>query len=100
MKVGRFLMLKGVNKRIIEVLDTKSDVFEKAILFVNADKYNDGSNTLKQADEYLRKLGSETKVVPRSRRKRKAQIIKVFTFCIYLLIGAALTVFIQTLLKG
>ncbi len=50
-------MLKGTNRRIIEVNRTNSDYFEKAILFVKTDKVGYPTNTLNnEANEFLRNI--------------------------------------------
>lgn len=50
-------MLKGTNRRIIEINKTGNDYFEKAILFVKTDKTEYPTSTLQnQADEYISKL--------------------------------------------
>lgn len=50
-------MLKGINRRIIEINKTNNDFFEKAILFVNSDKFEISEYVLsQQADLYLKEL--------------------------------------------
>ncbi|MEF9983864.1 MAG: hypothetical protein RSD67_02100 [Oscillospiraceae bacterium] len=47
-------MLRGVNKSIIEVLETENKYFEKAILFIRADvKSTENSVLGEKANEYL-----------------------------------------------
>lgn len=47
-------MLRGVNKNIIEVLETENKYFEKVILFIRPDLSSDETNDLKKkADDYL-----------------------------------------------
>ncbi len=50
-------MLRGVNKRIIEITNTENDYFERAILVVRHDKRTQGAALLKeQADRYIETL--------------------------------------------
>ena len=50
-------MLKGINRRIIEINRTNNDYFEKAILFVKSDKISCPQQMLtSQADLFLKDL--------------------------------------------
>ncbi len=50
-------MLKGINRRIIEINRTNNDYFEKAILFVKSDKTSYPQQMLtSQADLFLKEL--------------------------------------------
>jgi len=50
-------MLKGVNKNIIEITDTGSDCFERAILFVRPEKAGEGRQHLwANANSYISSL--------------------------------------------
>lgn len=50
-------MLKGINRRIIEINRTNNDYFEKAILFVKSDKIGCSQQLLSsQADLFLKEL--------------------------------------------
>ncbi|RPF48102.1 hypothetical protein EDD70_0914 [Hydrogenoanaerobacterium saccharovorans] len=52
-------MLRGVNKKIIEVVDTQSDYFERAILFVKDRKLDENESEIKRnADEFMKSAGS------------------------------------------
>ena len=42
-------MIRGINKRIIEVNDTGSELFEKALLFVRSDSRSDDEGLKKEA---------------------------------------------------
>lgn len=58
-------MLKGINRRIIEINRTNNEYFEKAILFVRSDKMDFEHSLLsRQADDYLKNLS-----VPKKARK-------------------------------
>lgn len=39
-------MIKGVNKRIVEITSTQNDYFEKAVLYIRADKSTISDNRL------------------------------------------------------
>ena len=55
-------MLKGINRRIIEINKTNNDYFEKAILFVKSDKAGCSQQILKgQADLFLNELPKKEK---------------------------------------
>ena len=48
-------MLKGVNKKVVEVVETENDYFEKAILFIKSEKQERDEGTIRQrAMEYLK----------------------------------------------
>ena len=50
-------MLKGVNKRVVEVVDIENEYFEKAILFLRAGRTESDENALRQrAGEYVRTI--------------------------------------------
>lgn len=49
-------MIKGVNKRIIEVLNPEDECFEKIIFFVNPDIKQESSFLSRRTDEYLSKV--------------------------------------------
>ncbi|MEG1687324.1 MAG: hypothetical protein RR022_08605 [Angelakisella sp.] len=47
-------MLKGVNKKVVEVMDIENEYFEKAILFIKAEQQGHDERTIKQrASDYL-----------------------------------------------
>ena len=50
-------MIKGVNKRIIEINNPENDYFEKAILFINSSKLQESEPILnRSADIYFKSL--------------------------------------------
>lgn len=55
-------MLKGVNKKVVEVVDTDHEFFEKAILFIRAEKQPEDEKDLKQK---AREFVSGLSYVPR-----------------------------------
>lgn len=53
-KVGKSGMVKGVNKQIVEIINTENEYFDKAILFVNPEKLeSERSELRKQADLFV-----------------------------------------------
>lgn len=63
-------MIKGVNKRVIEITGTDHEYFEKAVLYVKAEK--SGASAEKLGEEAREYLG---RIVP---VKRKREIPLVF----------------------
>ncbi|MCM1480665.1 MAG: hypothetical protein NC085_13250 [Muribaculaceae bacterium] len=50
-------MIKGVNKRVVEITSTDSDYFERAVLYVRADKLDLPSARLEEeAREYIGRI--------------------------------------------
>lgn len=72
-KNGAYQMVKGVNKQIIEVINTENDCFERALLFVKPEKQSlTDREKLKEADRYVKKLVKEQQTGKRpSLGKRK-----------------------------
>ncbi|WP_159438127.1 hypothetical protein [Massiliimalia massiliensis] len=58
-------MLKGVNKRIIEVNRPDDRYFEKVIFFLNPQAEQDALAALRRSEEYLKSAG------PKVRKKRR-----------------------------
>lgn len=59
-KVGKYFVVKGVNKQIVEIIRTENEYFDKAILFVNPDKSAADNKELKEqadlfVDTYIKK---------------------------------------------
>lgn len=53
-------MLKGINKRVVEVVDIENEYFEKAILFLRAGRPDSDEGLLRQrAGEYVRAITSQ-----------------------------------------
>ena len=77
-------MIKGVNRRVIEINNPDGEYFEKAILFVKPEKSGDKPETLRMA---ARKYLSELDENDRRRRIRWAVIISsVFVAVITLIL--------------
>ncbi len=81
-------MIRGVNKHIIEVVNTNNEYFEKAILFVNPDKADSGRNEMMHvARDYLGSMGQPTG------KKRSARNIAlgVLRLALVFALGVAVT---------
>lgn len=77
------VMLKGINRRIIEINRTNNDYFEKAILFVRSDKLNFEQQLLsREANAYLKKLA----MPPKSKRNLQKKIMTITTIAFLLCI--------------
>ena len=94
-------MIKGVNKRIIEINEYESKMFEKAILFLKpgAQNFND-INIKIEAKKYLQDLEKNKNNIDITRNKRKRLLIKNrIVFCILgALISTAFFVFINLII--
>ena len=79
-------MLKGVNKRVVEVVDMENEYFEKAILFVKAEKQERDERTIRQrAGEYVKAI----RYTPRRRLDPVQLAIKAAKFASAAAVGAA-----------
>ena len=86
-------MIKGVNKRVVEITSTDHEYFEKAVLYVKSDK----------SDVPAERLGEEArmylgKIVPAGRRREiplvfKLAVASVMLVLILLVIFLAVCVF-------
>lgn len=78
-------MLKGVNRRIIEINNTENEFFEKAIVFVNP-RYNNSDDAVlkKEADGYISSLYKNGDGFLRNEAAKKRRKI------VAVLLGAAL----------
>lgn len=73
-KAKENVMIKGVNKQIIEVYDTGNKYFEKAILFVKPEYMSENEQGLrKEANRLLTEIGN-----PPIRNKKNASSRKAF----------------------
>lgn len=67
-------MPRGINKRVVEIKNPKSDYFERAILFLkNTEEKTDGEIEL-LSGEYIKYLSTERK------RKHKISIVQALIF--------------------
>lgn len=88
-------MIRGVNKKIIEVKNTGNDYFERAILFVRDQKKDISEDMLsKKADAYIISLSSfskENNKAPRKTPPRDDAVIGTLKLVTSALIGAFIT---------
>lgn len=96
-------MLRGVNKRIIEVNDTDSDYFEKALFFVKDDSDFDNKLLENEAKKIIRSYFAPQPKVTKmgylrytEARKKKTRKIKIFTVagCIAFALTVATVLFL------
>ena len=63
-------MIKGVNKRVVEITSTDHEYFEKAVLYVKADKSDTPAERLgEEAREYL------GRIVPVKRPREESSLV-------------------------
>ncbi len=87
------MCVKGVNRQIIEVVNTENETFEKAILFLRAEKQDRGEEELeREAESYLNGLA----VAKPSLRRKKNRWPVLWGIAALLAVG--LTVFLIWLL--
>lgn len=83
-------MIKGVNKRVVEITSTDNEYFEKAVLYVKADKRDVPAVRLEEeAREYMGRLvpGKESQPIPLALKLAAAAASALaLTLLIYLLI--------------
>lgn len=92
-------MIRGINKRIIEVNDTGSELFEKALLFVKNDSCTDEEHLKKEAERvvaaYMTDEGNTyrpgyLRYTEKKRRSKKTKII--ISCCVTVFIAAVCAV--------
>jgi len=85
-------MIRGVNKKVIEVLNPEGDYFEKVILFVKESKQHTGSRELQRRADHLIESYAPGKAAPSPliscRRSRLRETVRMICAA---LIGAALS---------
>ena len=65
-------MIRGVNRRIVEVCECKSELFERAIFFVRPGATDNSPSQLqKEANAIIASLSSQPMAVPSPKRKPK-----------------------------
>ena len=71
-------MVKGVNKQIVEIINTENEYFDKAILFVNPEKLeSERSELRKQADLFVNAYVCKRKNVRRTSGNVLSNLLKV-----------------------
>jgi len=84
-------VVKGCNKRIIEVLNTENEYFEKAILFINPQSNLSYSQALRTAEQYMKEIDPDKK----KRKKKKGSLALGITFFGVLICGIILGVLLS-----
>ena len=85
-------MIKGVNRRIIEVSQTESKYFERALLFVNPIYHEAQEDKLRrEADKILSRFSVSPCPAGREKKRKKTAVWTAVCFGIGALCGAALT---------
>lgn len=86
-------MVKGMTKRIVEIKDTGSNLFERAIFFVRMDmSQNTTEYTLsKEAEKIIDKFCAELKLTRASRGMRLWDLLKLAASAVA---GAMLTILV------
>lgn len=83
-------MLRGINRRIIEINKTDNEFFEKAILFVRPDKFDYSHQKLSaQAESYLNSISRKNSNV----RFAKKNVISFAISVLLVILGALIALF-------
>ena len=81
-------MIKGVNRRIVEITSTEHEFFEKAVLYVRADKCNLPSDKItEEAREYLGRIVPARKMASSAGNKLLIGMVAMLIILIVLLIA-------------
>ena len=71
-------MIKGVNRQVVEVAETGSDYFEKALFFVNPRYYGMTDGKLRErAQTLMNAAGAPPKAKNASKRSKAALFIEI-----------------------
>lgn len=88
-------MLKGVNRQVVEVADTGSDYFEKALFFVNPKYYGLTDGKLRErAQSLMQTAGTPPKQKKREKKSRRNTILAI----VFSAAAGSLITFLATLL--
>lgn len=78
-------MIKGVNKQVLEIIETENGYFEKALFFVKPEYSGYSENKLREIAQNELSLGVN---IPKQKLKfRNKKIIKIFSFLGVFIIG-------------
>lgn len=89
-------MVKGVNKNVIEVNSTESDVFEKIVFYVSPDYATMGADLLKAATNELERalctsdIKKQNSLRLRVKRKRQRKTVLLIAIPLLLLLAAVI----------
>lgn len=87
-------MIKGINKRIIEINDTNNSYIEKAILIINPDtSENEQTKITNEVSEYFTKLMSE-ELSPPKKINHKNKISPALIFSLLVITAIIITVIV------
>lgn len=89
---GKWKMLKGVNRQVLEVTGTDNPYFEKIIFFVKPEFVNEDSAKLKTQAELVAKSAQKP---PRARKTKREIRWLVAQTALCLGAGAAITVILN-----
>lgn len=79
-------MVKGVTRRIVEIRSPANSCFERAVLYLRADKpLPDGGDAVKEAEEYIKTLGPGE--IPRQPRDQRVAVA-VLSLCLFVSLAA------------
>lgn len=92
-------MIRGVNKKIIEVKNTNNDYFERAILFVKEPKKDVPQKLLeKKADSYIVSLSSFSKEKSAAQNSYSTKTEDIVIGCLKLITAACVGALITAIL--
>lgn len=81
-------MVKGVNRNVIEISDTGSELFERAILFVRPDRGEQDAQSLEtSAQIFLHKATLRRRML-----RRRDSFFRIMGYLLALLMGAGIAV--------
>lgn len=83
-------MIKGVNRKVVEVNETGSEYFEKIIFFVRPEYASVSEGKIRERAGLIANSGT----APPPTRQKKNLIIKILTYCLCAAIGAVVTAII------
>lgn len=87
-------MLKGVTKRIVEIKSPSSDYFERAVLYLKADKpYPKKNDAVALAEEYLESLEPAKRIGPSKNLKLTVVVLSLSLAITLTALGVVLVLF-------
>lgn len=87
-------MIKGVNRQVIEITQTKCEYFEKVLFFVKPEYAATSEGTLRERAGLI----ADSAGIPPASKLKKGKIISALKFACSALAGAAVTAIISFLL--
>lgn len=83
-------MIRAINKRILEIKHDDNNYFEKAIFFINPNKYQDDYSIIKSADNYIKSFNDKCK----KKIYKKKFLYSITRFIIGIIIGVSISTII------